>query len=66
MSISPVFNLAYLFFYRGTFEPLVLPFSVYECTSFTPVPRAPFTALESFDKILDVLDDKFVTSHSGG
>jgi len=34
--------------------------------SSTPVPRAPSTALELSDEILDVLDDVFVTSHSGG
>ena len=52
--------MADLFSYRGTFEPLVLPFSISACTSSTPVPHAPSTALGMLDEILDVLDDKFV------
>ena len=66
MSISQVFNLADLFSYRGTFEPLVLPFSVSTGTSSTLIICAPFTALELPYEILNILDDEFVTSHSDG
>lgn len=60
MSISPVFNVSYLFPYGGTFEPPVLPSSISAGTSSTPVPRAPS------EDILDVLDNEIVTSPVGG
>ena len=46
MSISPVFNVADLFSYRGTFKLSVLFSSISAGTSSTPVPHAPSTALE--------------------
>ena len=66
MSISSVFNVPNLFPYRGTFEPLVLPSFVSADISSTFVTRSLFTALESPDEILDVMNDEFVTPHSGG
>ena len=65
MSISPVFNVADLFPYRGTFKPPILP-SIFAGTSSTLVHRAPSTNLELPDEIIDVLNDEFVNSHSGG
>ena len=55
-----------LFPYQSTFEPPDLPSSVSASTPSTMVPHASSTALELSDEILDVVDDKFVTSHSGG
>ena len=66
MSISPIFNMADLSPYQGTFEPPVFPSSVSVAKTFTPISDAPFTLLKLSNEILDVLDDKFVTSHSGG
>ena len=66
MFISLVYNVADLFSYLGTFEPPALPSSIFGGTSFTPVPHAPFIALEPPEEILDVLNDKFVTFDSGG
>ena len=66
MSISPIFNVTDLFSCISTFEFPVLPSSVFEITSSTLISHAPSTALELPDDILEILDDKFVTLHSGG
>ena len=66
MYINLVFNVTNLFPYRGIFEPLVFLSSVSTGISSTLVPHAPSYALEQLSTIIDVLDDEFVTSHSGG
>ena len=63
MSISPAFNVTNLFPSEGIFEPPVLPSYVFASTS--SISCAPSTVLEPPDEILDVLNDDFVTSHSG-
>ena len=66
MSFSSIFNVTDLFPYISTFEFLVLPSSVFAITSSTLISHAPSTTLELPDEILDILDDEFVTLHSGG
>ncbi|PON99139.1 histone H3-K9 methyltransferase [Trema orientale] len=66
MTIGLVFNAIDLFPYRGTFEPPTLPSSVSAGTSSSPVPRAPSAPLNPPDVIVEVLDDEYVTSSSGG
>jgi len=55
-----------LFPYSGKFEPPLLPSFIFADTSFTSVSHTPITALKPLDDILDIMDDEFVTSDSGG
>lgn len=66
LNISPVFNIADLYPYRGTFEPPVLSPNFSTGQSLRPPPRASITTFSLQDVIDEVLDDQFVASQNGG
>ena len=65
MDISPIFNVDDLLSYRGTFEPSILPFSVFTGGASKGTPTVP--SLQYSTEMVDIiLDDEFVTSKDGG
>ncbi|CAL8998297.1 unnamed protein product [Prunus brigantina] len=65
MHISPIFNVADLSPYRGTFSPPI-SMDIVQGSIPPPVPRIPSTSSAPTDQIADVLDHEVVALSAGG